>query len=302
MLIQPGGQYARMVRVAPRQLLCAFSWKRAAWVRTSRDEGRTWDAPVKVAEWEKGTLTNTELLVRKNGEVLCLFNRRPPKTAGNDARYGIAFSRSRDAGRTWSAAMTIYEAGSEFRDGCWEPAAIELPDGAIQIYFANEGPYTRSDEQEISTLRSTDGGATWQPSVKVSFRAGHRDGMPVPVLTHDGKRAFMAIEDNGLSGTFKPVIIGLPPADQKNGFVDAASERRWSALAKPLPAAVYAGAPYLREIPGNSFALSFQLSEDGDMKHSRMAVCLGDGECRNFGEPDFPFPSTPAHSFGIRSS
>src|SRR6187431_2334024 len=76
-LIQAGGHYGRIARVDSKTLLACFDWKRAIHVRRSADEGKTWDEPVKVAEWAFGTLTNAELLVLKNGEVLCFFNRRP---------------------------------------------------------------------------------------------------------------------------------------------------------------------------------------------------------------------------------
>lgn len=299
-LIQPGGQYGRMARVSPRSLICAFTWRRAIHVRLSGDEGRSWGEPVKVAEWNGGSLTNAELLVRKNGEIFCLFNRRPSRdrlkdasaVTGSPERYGIAASRSRDGGKSWSPTVVLYQAGSDFKNGCWEPAGLELPDGELQIYFANEGPYTASDEQEISLLRSRDDGKTWTGPDKVSFRAGHRDGMPVPVLTRDGRSIFMAIEDNGLSGIFKPVIISAPVASDawRNGPVEAKSPQRVAAMKTPLAAGVYAGAPFLREIPGRRFVLSFQLAQEGDIKHSKMAVCIGDAECRNFGEPQHPFP------------
>ena len=40
-------------------------------------------------------------------------------------------------------------AGAEARDGCWEPAMAQLPDGEVQLFFANESPYRQSSEQEL---------------------------------------------------------------------------------------------------------------------------------------------------------
>lgn len=74
---------------------------------------------------------------------------------------------------------TLCQAGHEFANGCWEPSAVLLPSGEIQLFFANEGPYTHSDEQEISLLRSYDNGYSWSHHPEtVSFRSGRRDGMP----------------------------------------------------------------------------------------------------------------------------
>ena len=43
-----------------------------------------------------------------------------------------------------------------FKDGCWEPAMLQLPVGEIQLFFSDEGIYTKTDEQNISMLRSFD--------------------------------------------------------------------------------------------------------------------------------------------------
>ena len=58
---------------------------------------------------------------------------------------------------------------------------FQLPNGEVQVYFANEGPYTHSNEQEISMMTSVDNGKTWGGYKTVCFRAGSRDGMPVRV-------------------------------------------------------------------------------------------------------------------------
>lgn len=300
-LVQRDGHYGRMARIDTKTVICAFDWKGAIQVRRSVDAGKTWEEPVQVSDWDQGSLTNAELLVLKNGEIFCFFNRRPARGRRGEVPpppakipFSIAFCRSGDGGKSWSAPVTLYEAGPEFENGCWEPSGIELPDGEIHVYFANEGPYRESNEQEISLLRSRDRGKTWSKPERISFRAGHRDGMPVPALSRDGRNLYVAIEDNGLSGTFKPVITAttLSGGAWKSGFVDADSPRRAAALATPLPAQAYAGAPYLRPLPSGGFALSFQLADSGRMDDSRMAVCLGDARCRNFGNPSFPFPQT----------
>ena len=81
-------------------------------------------------------------------------------------------------------------------------------------------------------LRSTDNCATWEDPVVVSFRPTSRDGMPVPLCLQNGKSLVFAIEDNGLNGNFKPVIIHSSVADSwRSGTVTGSSPHRWSALA-----------------------------------------------------------------------
>ena len=138
---------------------------------------------------------------------------------------------SADKGQTWSAEETLFVAGVDFEEGCWEPVVMQLPSGEIQLFFANE--YQVPDKQQhIAMMRSLDNGATWgQPEV-VCFRAGSRDGMPVPVRLQQDKGLALAIEDNGLNGAFKPVIIHTTMQDNwKSGTVLADSPNRWSALA-----------------------------------------------------------------------
>jgi len=298
-LIQPGGGYGRILRLDSGELLCGFDLGGRIHVRHSRDEGKTWQPPILVAEWRQGSLTNTELLQLRRGALLCFYNERPHgrrrEPEGEAHPFAISLARSEDGGRSWQAPVRLYTGGVHSQQGCWEPAAIQLPSGEVQLYFANESPYPDSDEQEITLLRSHDGGRRWSAPERVSFRAGFRDGMPVPLLLEGGRGIALAIEDNGLSGNFKPVIIFTPLEDNwRSGCVGGDSPRRWSALATPLPPPVYAGAPYLRRLPSGETLLSFQQSDSGDlMKDTRMVVCIGDAGARHFARPSHPFPQAP---------
>lgn len=293
-LIAEHGGYGRIARTKAGHLLCAYSRRGHLMVKESPDDGRRWSEARTVGTWKHGALANAELLVRRNGEVWCFFNRRPHRGAPDEARSAVGFFRSRDDGRTWSEAEILYEAGRTQRgeDGCWEPVGLELPDGEIQVYFANEFPYPDDNDQEITMLRSRDGGREWSEPLAVSYRDGSRDGMPVPVLLPEVKGIAMAIEDNGLRGTFKPVIVASSWVDGgwKEAPVGGDSPKRWPALAERLPAQAYAGAPYLRLLRKGITVLSFQLAENGEMRDSRMVVALGDGRARNFGPLSRPFP------------
>jgi hypothetical protein len=291
-LIQRGGIYGRMARLPDGGILCVY--ERAAKVHTRRsgDEGRTWEDERTIAELPFGVAANPEILVLADGRILAAYNQRP-----NDGAhaYAIRLLSSGDSGETWSEPRVVYEAGTERGTGCWEPAMIQLPWGEVQLYFANEKPFPETSEQEIAMLRSFDGGETWGDTERVSFREGRRDGMPVPLVLEGGRGIAVAIEDNGLSGTFKPVIVHSTLEDNwRAGFVDGWSERRWSALETPLAASVYGGAPYLRQFPGGETVLSIQSGEGrargNTLDFSRMAVYVGDSEARNFAGRTFPFP------------
>lgn len=143
-------------------------------------------------------------------------------------------------------------------------------------------------------LRSFDDGETWGEPERISFRERHRDGMPVPLVLQGGNGIALAIEDNGLAGTFKPVIIYSSLEDNwRSGFIGGSSERRWSALEVPLAESVYGGAPYLRQFPSGETVLSIQSGEGRQrgnvLDFSRMAVYIGDSDARNFTNRSFPF-------------
>jgi hypothetical protein len=296
-LIQEQGHYGRIIRLRSGQLICGYDYRGKIWVRLSSDEGKTWSSAVQVAEWEFGRLTNSELLELQDGTLLCFYDARPrsapnaPSDAPRARPFAICMARSVDQGRTWQPPVTLYSGGKEWGNGCWEPAAIQLPSGEIQVFFANEAPYRESDEQEITLLRSTNNTATWSSPETVSFRANHRDGMPVPLVLQNGADVVVAIEDNGLSGDFKPVILHTTRQDNwRSGPILTQSPQRWGALAKPLASTVYAGAPYIRQMPSGEVILSFQASERGGVRTSRMAVAIGDSHARRFGVLSFPFP------------
>lgn len=300
LLVQKGAGYARIARLANRELLIAFSQGADLCVRHSRNEGKTWEPSVTVAKIEGSLCTNAELLILTDGTVLALFNERPrealpkgnqPPRDGLTRPFRILASQSQDHGKTWGAHSVLYSAGNDFSCGCWEPAAVQLPGGEVQVYFANEGPYRKTNEQEITMLRSKDSGKTWDKPETVSFRPKHRDGMPVPLVLMDGRGIVLAIEDNGLAGPFKPAIIHTSLKENwSSGVVNADSPHRWGALAPPLPPSTYAGAPYIRQLPSGEVLLSYQESAKGNLETSRMAVCMGDREAKNFSSVTYPFP------------
>lgn len=289
-LIQPGGLYGRMVRLTSHVILCAYESGGKSWVCASRDDGKTWQKPILAAQFAYGSAANPELLRLQSGTLLLFTNERP-----NDGthHFAIALAVSRDSGATWKPRPEIYLAGVEGRAGCWEPSALQLPSGEIQLFFANNFPHPGTDDQEISLCRSLDNGTTWSAPKTVSYRAKHRDGMPVPLLLRDNKGIVIAIEDNGLTSRYalQPAIIYTSMRDNwKEPFADGGSPRRWGAVVPPLPPDVYAGAPYVRQLPGGETVLSCQMGQPGaGDRHPRMTVYVGDTQARNFAGLTLPF-------------
>ena len=285
-LVQRGGNYARMIRLRTGEILCTYELGPNVGVKRSNDGGVTWHGAAQTSRYRHGNAANPELIELENGWVLSMYNERP---TNKSQPFAIALCGSRNGGRTWSTPKRIYEADTKFENGCWEPTALQLPSGEVQLFFANENPYRTSGEQEITLLRSKDNGQHWSAPQRISFRSGHRDGMPVPLFLARHNSIVVAIEDNGLSGNFKPVIVSTSLEDNwKSGFVAGNSGKRWSALETPLPPHVYAGAPYIRQFPSGETVLSVQTSR-GPKQKWQMAVFLGDDRARKFVAQPKPF-------------
>jgi hypothetical protein len=289
------GAYARVRRLADGSLALVYGASKNVYIAKSVDGGKTWGKSILVATDAQGKYdyTNSELAQLAGGRLVYSWNARPLKDT--NLPYKIMLSVSDDGGKTWGVQKTIYTAGTDFHDGCWEPYVMQLPSGEVQLYYSDE--HNIPDErQNISVIRSFDGGNTWGTPEVVSFRSISRDGMPVAVWLPDGSGIAMAIEDNGMNGTFKPAIIFTSASDNwHSGIVDGESRRRWSALApsQALPRDVYGGAPYLVALKGGGTLLSIQSGEgrrDSDkLDYALMQVYSGDSHAKDFKARTTPF-------------
>ncbi|MBN2452092.1 MAG: exo-alpha-sialidase [Lentisphaeria bacterium] len=285
-LLVRGGNYGRMIRLRDGRVMACFDRGGHGCVALSTDDGTRLAEPVRVATFPHGVATNCELLQLHDGAILLFVNERPREVG--EQRFGIRVYASRDSGASWQDHALAYQAGARPENGCWEPAAIQLADGEIELFFANEFPYPESREQEITLLRSHDEGRSWGPPERVAFRPGRRDGMPVPLLLGDGSGIAVAIEDQGVRGKLQPAILfSTLELRWRQPCIGPDSPQRWPALRSPPPPRIYAGAPYLRQFPRGTTILSYQTDEFGEAW--TLAVALGDPSARNFGTPVVPF-------------
>lgn len=290
--------YARMIVLHDNTLFCVYESEGSTHAIRSKDGGRTWTTPTVVAARDNDIARAVpEALALDDHSILISYNLRPPGNNTDPARrFGVRVKRSTDGGETWSPPVPIYEAGHAFINGCWEPAQVQLPSGEVQLFIANEGPYTKSDEQEITMFRSNDRGASWSKGETVSFRRGFRDGMPVPLILMHNKEIVFAIEDNGIEPPqFKPVIVRSTLDNSwQNAPVFAASADRHHAMDENnrIPGAKYAGAPYIRQLPTGETILSYQGNEwraGNKWDVSDMIVAIGSAQATDFNRKSKPF-------------
>lgn len=290
------GNYARMHRLNNGALMVAYEGGGNVYTKKSMDSGKSWSLPARAFaafDYKLGTATcrvncaNPEFVQLPNGNILIACNYRPSEAEVYP--FSIAVTQSSNSGVTYKSPKVVFKAAPRSTEGCWEPAPLVLPDGSLQLYFANESPYASTDEQEISMLSSQDMGVTWSmESSKVCFRAGHRDGMPVPIVS--GKDLMVAIEDN-VNGQFNPYIVRSAVVNGWSPFVSGYSANRYRAHAEALPSNVYAGAPYLIRTDQNVHLLSYQTTVDAgiDWTLSKMAVVTADSTGRDFRNVSYPF-------------
>ena len=287
------GAYARVHKLNDGRYMLVYSGDTDGYLRFSTDNCRTWQQPYKVfiastfSSAAGVTVANAEFAQLRAdnphhpNRIIYAANLRPKNKKTTKTPYSIAIITSDDNGVKWSKIKEIYASrtwGTDVEKGCYEPFVLELPDGTVQVYFADETPYyeRRLPYQNISVVESKDGGDTWGPARIVCYNEKFRDGMPVAMVYGDW--IYVAIEANGQNIKFHPQIVCTKIADNWKTPVYGASANRFDPFRTSMESAyIYAGAPYLIRTD-NYFVLCYQSSEgalEPTTKNSVMelAVC-----------------------------
>ena len=283
----------------------SYAKSSANYFRISEDNGLSWSEEEHkvmahfIAENENGkarlSASNPEFaqLSAENpfhpGRIIFACNYRPKwiKAGVGDEDlssvhpYTISIKTSDDGGRTWSGVRHVYRSElwkENVLRGCWEPFVLELPNGIVQIYFADETPYWKkgSKWQNISVIESGDGGDTWSSPRVVSQNGGFRDGMPV-VAIHDGM-LLMAIETAEHGTRLFPAVVCNSIDNNWKDPVGKDSELRFHPFRRSLKSDfIYSGAPYIITTD-NYIVYSYQISDDSESaqennaRHATMEV------------------------------
>lgn len=291
------GNYARIRELDNQQLIAVYSRGSHIYIKHSDDQGSTWENEQLLAEGDANyIMTNAEAIQLANKSIVVGLNRRvKDEKWGRGYTYGIMIVSSDDYGQTWSEPQLIYNAGNSGNIGCWEPSFLQLPDGEVHCYFANEYPYPSTNEQEVSLLRSSDNGENWTTEIEtVIFASGARDGMPVPIL--DGDNILLAIEDNSNNHVLQPTIIKEPVSSNwKNGLVGSNDSRRFHAV-PDFSRTRYAGAPYLAKLNSGELILSFQDRNEREKNFETMKVLVGESVIEPFNHESVPFAISKSNS------
>lgn len=286
-----GGGYARMIELQDGRLM-AVCESGGIKIAFSNDKGSTWGSATKIVNNPSGINEAVpDLIQLADGTIIVAYNPRPTSPYSEDRKFGIRCKRSTDNGQTWSDEIFVNDALHTFSDGCWEPCMLQLPSGEVQLYFADEGPYTTNNDQQISMCRSFDGGQSWSAPQKICYRQGFRDGMPVPVLLNDQSEIVVIIEDNGWGyGDFFPTTVRTTLQNnwKNNYWVSATDPNREKTLNLNYCPTATGGAPYLRVLPWGETVMSYQSTYNHNGKN-QMRVAVGNEQARDFKAMSVPF-------------
>lgn len=293
-VIFPTGNYARLIPLQDGRLMAVAESGGGISCCYSQNNGQTWSAPeLIIRNADKLPFSVPDVIQLSDGTIIVGYNPRPSRPFSDDRRFGIRVIRSLDNGKTWEQPVFVYDAQSVFEDGCWEPSFLELPDGEVQLYFANENNFVNSNDQEISMCRSYDKGISWSEPVRVCYRAGSRDGMPSAIITDSGE-IVVIVEDNGWPGYggFRATTVRTGLASNWSNWVDAGSGARDMIFADQTEKSSVSAAPYIRKLATGETIASWQGNKGGRINGEDgydMFVAVGDKEAKNFRFVTEPF-------------
>ncbi|WP_406728608.1 sialidase family protein [Streptomyces sp. GD-15H] len=151
----------------------------SVWVTKSDDAGETWAPPVALVDDERTVIHDKQATTvdpRDPDRLYAVWNRR---TLAED-KHDLLLVTSEDGGATWTEARSIYR--PETTAGTVGPQLLVQRDGSLLIVFFESdhpigGTPTPLLPEQIKSIRSTDGGATWSEPVVIADNQ-----LNVPVL------------------------------------------------------------------------------------------------------------------------
>ena len=269
--------------------------------RYSRDEGRTWtdkDEPV-VANEGGMNVMSVSLLRMASGEIALFYMR---KNSMLDCRPFMRVSKNE--GRTWSKAQTLYDGPDDDRD----PSITQLKDGRLLCTFFVIG-------EGVHQIFSEDLGQTW--SAPGTITATHYSSSPVRELS--GGRLGLGLydeKDDRASGAFtysddvgrnwsQPIDIDnagqyldaeTDVIDLKGGSLYSVhrggrgaqmhwtlSQDRGRTWGKSKPIGFIAHCPYLHRAAGDIILLAYRKPGPGPWSGTGLSYSLD--ECKSWSEP-----------------
>lgn len=227
--------------------------------------------------------SSADAIVLDNGDILAFAAFRLNNGFRlNDKNNGVMMKRSSNNGKSWSDTTVI------FRGTCWEPSALQLSTGEVQVYFTKSNVTTGDSGTRM--LSSTDRGKTWknvgfvvrQNAGKAADGSGttiYTDQMPVAIQLNGSKDIAVAVESRfGRTGTSSDqyhLSMAYSSDDWASGGLTGSQEGPSDRKSNLF---LNEAAPYLRQFRSGETVLLSGAS-------SMCRIRVGNATAREFGDP-----------------
>jgi len=282
------GAYPRLLSYE-NKILCFYENNGIISMKIGDGEAKSWGEPIKVAEYKQGAAITPGPLLLKNGDILCFYVDSPLEDFKDYFR--IMVTRSTDQGKTWSVSKKLFQAGNNFKAGCWEPSACQVKSGEIYLFFSNELPYGDSNEQEVTMLLSEDNGEKWSKPEKLLAKETRRFGAPSALTLKDDEGMLLVVDEAPEEQTHeknKALVLYSTTEDKWERPLTKKNETVWGPFISTLDKETYAASPSISYLSSGETVLSVSYNE-GDRKEPSIAVFIGDKEGKFFTHKSEPF-------------
>jgi hypothetical protein len=131
----------------------------------STDGGLTWSNPVTITDTTTAFNDKDVITADPSNPNIAYLVWTPSIQVGVQGSAAL-FSRTTDGGQTWEPARVLYDAGPGTVN---RPVQIVVePDGTL-VYFSTERRLSGTSTPELTILRSTDRGETWQGPIQIGL-------------------------------------------------------------------------------------------------------------------------------------
>jgi hypothetical protein len=161
-----------------------------AYFSKTTDGGKTWSAPqVIFATSQQNQTIGNQIVVAPDGTLYDFTNWIVAPNSVVITNSNVAFVKSTDGGRTWSAPQRVAKiqtvgvtdpnTGALVRTGDIIPEpAIDPVTGALYVVW-QDSRFNGGKYDEVAISRSTDGGATWSAPARVNTPSGRAAFTPM---------------------------------------------------------------------------------------------------------------------------
>lgn len=211
-----------------RSVYVAYGKRDAIYLSVSKDAGKNYEAPIKVAEAGKlslGMRRGPRIAVREG--VVTITATYAKRGGGLDGDL-MAF-KSKDAGKTWSPPVRVNDVQGAAREGLH--AMATAPNGDLACVWLD----LRSGRSQLYLATSKDGGARWSENRLVySSPSGSICPCCHPSAAFDAHGALYLMFRNSLEGSRDMDVIRSPDGGQTFGAAVKLGQGTWTLNSCPM--------------------------------------------------------------------